>query len=288
MKRFYVVTNRRKDEGLALTETVRDFLEAHGCTCAVHIYDWNPQSPTVHYTDEAQIPEGTECILVLGGDGSLIQTANDVIGRSIPLLGINLGNMGFLAEADKDSVLPALKRLIADDFEVKERMMLRGQACVGGNLLPAQHALNDVVITRTGPLHIIRFNVYVNGEPLNVYQADGIILSTPTGSTGYNMSAGGPIVSPDAHMLLMTPICAHTLNTRSIVLSSTDTIRIEIGPGRRESVEITAVTFDGSRELTLRSGDYIEVCRAERATRFIKLNKDSFLEVLRKKMSETE
>ena len=149
--------------------------------------------------------------------------------KEIPLLGINLGNLGFLAEVNQTSLYSALDQLMADDYEVEERMMLEGRVYRGRKLIGQDIALNDIVIGRDGHLRVVRFKNYVNDVYLNSYNADGIIISTPTGSTGYSLSAGGPIVSPNAAMTIMTPIAPHTLNTRSIIFPAQDVITVEIG-----------------------------------------------------------
>ena len=146
------------------------------------------------------------------------------------------------------------------------------------------YALNDIVISRCSSLQILTFHVYVNGQFLNTYCADGLIVATPTGSTAYNLSAGGPIVEPTASLIVVTPICSHALNTRSIILSSEDEIEIEIGLGRNGSREEVYVTFDGADTVTLQTGDRVSVRRSEASTIFMKLSKVSFLETLRKKM----
>lgn len=143
--------------------------------------------------------------LLYWGDGTLLQAARDVVHLDIPLLGINLGTLGFLAEVDKNSVYPALDRLLSDDYELEDRMMLEGKIYRGEELIGKDIALNDIVIGREGHLRVIRFKNYVNDAYMNSYNADGIIISTPTGSTGYSLSAGGPVVSPSASMMIMTP-----------------------------------------------------------------------------------
>ena len=145
-------------------------------------------------------------------------------------------------------------------------------------------ALNDIVIHRTGLLQIMNLNVYVNGEYLYNFKADGIILSTPTGSTGYSMSAGGPIVDPKANVLLMTPINAHTLNAKSIVISPEDEVEIEILSRSCEKDEQVVVSFDGDNSVKLEVGDRIVVHKAKLMTQILKISKISFLEILRKKM----
>ena len=295
MNHFYIITNGHKDCNLEKTRDIRGYLEARKKKCTIQIKESGKEQ---EYTDVAQIPEDVDCILVLGGDGTLLQAARDIIQRDIPLLGINLGTLGYLAEIEETGMDAAMNQLLSGEYEVEQRMMLTGRIVRGGihqqkhkeNGLPAyktenSYALNDITITRSGSLQIIRFRICVNGQFLNEYHADGVIVATPTGSTGYNLSAGGPIVEPKAELLLITPISPHTLNTRSIILAPEDKIEIEIGAGREESVQQVEVNFDGSHNVMLYTGDKVEIERAETTTGIVKLNKARFLEVLHKKLS---
>lgn len=164
--------------------------------------------------------------------------------------------------------------------------MLNGKAFLGGDQTEEGWALNDIVISRSGSLQIIKFNIYVNGQFLHEYNADGMIVTTPTGSTGYNLSAGGPLVEPKAQLITLTPICPHTLNQRSIILSPDDVIEIEIPQGREGRVQTLEANFDGSHVIPLRTGNRIRIVKSEKSTEFILLNKVSFLEVLQRKMAE--
>lgn len=222
---------------------------------------------------------------MLGGDGTLLQAARDVVSRQIPLLGINLGTLGYLAEIDKDSIEPALNHLIADAYTIERRMMLSGKVYHRGKMVAEDVALNDIVIGREGPLRVIRFNNYVNGEFLNSYTADGIIISTATGSTGYSLSAGGPIVSPETNIMIMTPVAPHTLNTRSIIFPAEDEITVEVTEGAQKNGEGKAVaSFDGDTNISMNVGDRIVIKRSVSDTKIIKISNISFLEVLRTKM----
>lgn len=288
MNHFYIITNSEKDENLKTTRKIYDYLTAHGRTCTVREYqklsrEEEPGMP-VGYTDADWIPQETQCILVLGGDGTLIQAARDTVNRRIPLLGINLGNLGYLAEIEKAGVLDAMDSLMADDYTLEPRMMLEGVVCRGGESAVRNLALNDIVVNRAGALRVIDYEIYVNGEFLNRYSADGIIVSTPTGSTGYSLSAGGPIVSPMASMIVVTPICPHTLTARSIVLSGEDRITIRLGSGRRTDKEEAFATFDGEVSASIATGDYVEIQKSEKTAELLKISKISFLEVLRNKM----
>lgn len=292
MNQFYIITNSEKDKNLETTRQIYDYLTAHGKSCTVREYQKAEEAcfnqgdakKEVGYTNADWIPEGTECILVLGGDGTLIQAARDTVDRGIPLLGINLGNLGYLAEIEKSGIVDALDSLMADVYTLEPRMMLEGAVCRKGSGDIHNLALNDIVVNRAGALRVIDYEIYVNGEFLNRYSADGIIVSTPTGSTGYSLSAGGPIVSPMASMIVVTPICPHTLTARSIVLSGEDQVTIRLGSGRRVEQEEAFATFDGEVSVPIATGDYVEIRKSEKTADILKISKISFLEVLRNKM----
>ena len=288
MNKFYVVTNRTKDPEMETTNYICEFLKSHGREVTVLAQE-NAQKYTAKESKEynpLHIPEDTDCVLVLGGDGTLLQTARDTMQLSVPLLGINLGTLGYLAEVERAGMTEALEHLMRDEYETEERMMLVGSVIRDGKEICRAHALNDVVVNRFGHLMVLSYEVSVNEQKLNRYQADGMIVSTPTGSTGYNLSAGGPIALPSSQLMIMTPICPHTLNTRSIVLSANDTIEIRIDKGRGEAPQEAEINFDGGLTQRLVTGDRVLVRRSERTTKLIHISKVSFLETLHKKMSE--
>lgn len=283
MDRFYLITNRPKDIELSTTKFIQEFLRKHNKTYETFIWDAEDAKSSIA---NAHIQKDMECIIVLGGDGTLLQVAGDTIHMDIPLLGINLGTLGYLAEVEKSNITDALEALMAEEYEIEERMMLSGEVYDKRSKKESTYALNDIVITRYGSLRIISYDIYVNGQFLNSYHADGIILSTPTGSTGYNLSAGGPIVEPKAELIVITPICPHTLHKRSIVLAADDKITVEIVSGKDGKNQEVEVSFDGKHNRAIHTGDKIEIMQSVHKTKIIKLSKVSFLEVLRKKMSE--
>jgi len=285
MEKFYIITNSVKDPAMEMAGFVRQYLTEKGKTCIIQEQTRTENGRHYRYTDAARIPEDVDCVLVVGGDGTLLQACRDLGEKDIPLLGINMGTLGYLAEIDRQNVRPALDRLIRDEYVLERRMMLEGTVRRKAKRLMEDMALNDIVIGRDGKLRIIDFNIYVNGEFLNSYSADGIIISTPTGSTGYSLSAGGPIVSPEASLILLSPIAPHTLNTRSIILPDDVEITVEIKEGHRGAAEGAVVTFDGDTCVSLGCGDRVIIRRSGRCARLVKINNISFLEVLRKKMS---
>ena len=225
-------------------------------------------------------------MLVLGGDGTVLEAVREQRNRKIPLIGVNLGTLGFLTQIEHSDLEMALDRLIAGDYKQESRMMIQGTVHFAQGHTEQATALNDIAITRSGSLKIIRLRIYVNGLFLNEYHADGVIVTTPTGSTGYNLSAGGPIVEPAAQLLMLTPICPHTLNQRSIILSAEDEIAIEIPPVRENLSQMVEVCFDGAGTRALSTGDRIVIQRSGECAEFIQLSEVSFLETLHQKMKE--
>ena len=272
MKNFCIITNSEKDKEFHLTNHMKSYIELKGGYC--HIIERN-----------GKIPNTVECIFVLGGDGTLIRAARIASEKDIPLIGVNLGHMGYLCELEEKNVCCAIEEMMRGNYIIEERMMLRGDFDIPSHAAPLpQRALNDIVICRKGALQIIELIVSVNGEYLNTFRADGMILATPTGSTGYSMSAGGPIIEPGTRLILITPINSHDLNAKSIVLGADDVITVELKGRQPLKNERVDVNFDGESAAELTVGDSITVRAAEQRTRIIRLSKISFLEILRKKM----
>jgi NAD+ kinase len=274
MNNFFIISNRMKDPDFEFGGKVRDYLVSRGASCTEAFGD--PEGKQV-------APEKTDLIIVLGGDGTMLKAADDNAGGRVPLLGINLGQLGYMAEIEKEGWKEALDSVLSGDYEIEERMMLEGRSARTGETM---EALNDIVITRAGKLQVVGIDVYVNGQFLNRYEADGIIVSTPTGSTAYNLSAGGPIVEPQARLILMTPICAHTLNTRTIIFSPNDTIEMEIGAARTGKQAEVDADFDGDyHSVRMKTGERMRIRVSAKTTRILRVKRLSFLEVLHRKMS---
>ncbi len=384
MKKFVIIVNALKDCHLAETKKICSYIRKQGAECR-YLVSVDEQDG-IQKVSAKSIPQDTECILVLGGDGTLIRAARDTVECGIPLIGINLGTLGYLCELEISDVYDAVGAIMQDQYMLEERMMLSG-----GKMNPAEteltggvsvkkasglaertgisaertdisaertggleekadisaersgglaekadisaerlggleekadisaersgglkektdilaevdilaekaashnesaengsyHALNDIVIHRTGSLSLVSLDVYVNGRYLNTFKGDGIIFATPTGSTGYNLSAGGPIVDPKAQLLLLTPINSHTLTPRSIVIDPQDEVVVEVGSRRAQRDETVEVSFDGDHGCWLQVGERFKIQRAKEQARILKFSKVSFLEILRKKM----
>ena len=274
MDRFYIVTNDGKDPEQQVTGKVKRLLENGGKTCI--LCEKDEQKVII----AESVPDDIDCAVVIGGDGSLIEVARLFRDRDVPVLGINMGTLGYLTEVELCHLDDAMQQILRGDYTKEDRMMLEGIFEDGSSDV----SLNDIVVSRKGELRVIHFKLYVNGELLNAYEADGVIISTPTGSTAYNLSAGGPIVEPTASMIVITPICSHALNTRSIVLSAEDEIVIEIGQGRHDTTEEVFVTIDGADTVNLKTGSTVTIRKSQAATKILKLSQVSFLETLRRKM----
>lgn len=288
MKHFLIYTNRHKDKDFVTTKRISSYLEQKGQRATVKSEGGDWKERIERDTDDIpeDIPKDVDCMIVLGGDGTVLQAARETKKLHIPIIGVNLGTLGYMTEIEPDNLEDALDRLIAGDYEQESRMMLNGKAYLSDGRTEEGWALNDIVISRSGSLQIIKFNIYVNGQFLNDYKADGMIVTTPTGSTGYNLSAGGPLVEPRAKLIVLTPICPHSLNQRSIILSPEDVIEIEIPEGREGKIQTVEASFDGTHVVSLRTGDRVRIVQSEKITEFIQLNQVSFLEVLHKKMSD--
>ncbi len=284
MDKFFIVTNRAKDKNLVFTNQIMDYLKSKGKECYIQPGDACVNNELYNYTDAELVPKDTDCVIVLGGDGTLIQAARDLNKLGLPLLGINIGTLGFLADIDKDNAFKAIDDVLNGEYEIDERMMLEGKAYRNDKLIYSNVALNDIVINRSGALRVIAFDIYVNNEYLNSYTADGLIISTPTGSTAYNLSAGGPIAQPNSQLIILTPVCPHKINIRSIILGADDEICIKMTPSRSNQEERVA-SFDGEVHTDLVTGDKVVVSRAPVKARIIKTSKLSFFQVLSKKMS---
>lgn len=318
MKNFLIATNFIKDQKLSLTKEIEDYILGHGGTCRRIVGEQGGRAFGEHEGGDNKVSfsigenDSFDCAIALGGDGTILQVSRDLRDTGIPIVGVNLGTLGFLTEVEPFQIETVLSRLMADDYDIEERMNIAGfvykKTFDGVNVeeglvnakaaddgfdghvdhsLVCTHedvALNDIVVTRAGYSRVIGLRVYVGGKVMENYEADGVIISTPTGSTGYNLSAGGPIVSPKTDIIIVTPISPHSLTSKSIVLSGEDEIEIEILKMRKAQKEEAIVSFDGQPGHELSPGDRIRISKASQTTRMIKLFDVSFYEVLRNKI----
>lgn len=221
-----------------------------------------------------------DVLLVLGGDGTLLNAARTIVDYDILILGVNVGHLGFLTEIETDHLYQSLDKLLARDFHVEERMFIECQVIRDQQVIATYRALNDFVITRGTFARIIQLRVDVDNQPVVDYQADGLIVATPTGSTAYSLSAGGPIVEPSLDCLIITPICPHTLAARSVVVHQDATVTVIIEANHEEVM----LTIDGQLGFPLQSLDQVKIVRAGVTGKFIKLSGRSFFDILNSRL----
>lgn len=227
-----------------------------------------------------EIADHCDLLIALGGDGTMIATARLVSGRGTPVLGVNLGTLGYLTEFAVEDVIPALEFVVRGNYEIDRRLMLDWRALRDGDQVGAGTALNDVVVNKSALARIIDIDCTVGGRYVTTYRADGLILSTPTGSTAYNLSAGGPIIAPDVEAIAIAPICPHTLTNRPLVLPHYAEIRLRINTREQEVM----LTSDGQTGLPLSSDDVIELRKSPRTFNTIAAKDRDYFEILRSKL----
>lgn len=276
MNNFLILANTDKDINLNLSNKISEYLIKFGAKATI-ISDVDE-----HYEDlrvKEELMKGVQATIVLGGDGTMLRAAHSIGTYDVPYIGINLGTLGFLTEIEESNVYQALDRLLKDEFVIEKRMMIEGSVKE-----KVFHSLNDVVITRAGFSRIIGLKIYVNDQLLDTYEADGVIVATPTGSTGYNMSAGGPIVSPKSKAIVVTPISPHSLTSKSVVFDSSEEIKVEIMKKRKTQDTEAIVSFDGGNNIELAAGDIVNVKMSDRSISLIKMYDVNFYSVLRDKI----
>ena len=228
----------------------------------------------------AEIPELVDIILVFGGDGTFLRVARLACEHGTPILGINLGGLGFLTEITVDEIYPMMERILSGDYEIEDRQMLRTVVRRGKTGAKHYEVLNDVVINKEAVARIIDLEIYIEGSHVTTYKADGIILSTPTGSTAYSLSAGGPIVHPALPVTIITPICPHTLTNRPLVVSNEMKVEIKITTQEPD----TYLTLDGQIGIRLKTGDVIEVRKSDTVVKLIKSPFRDYFTILKTKL----
>jgi NAD+ kinase len=229
--------------------------------------------------DTACLARSVDLVLVFGGDGTILRAARDIAGSNTPLLGVNIGSLGFLTAVPSDGLAPALRRIWKGEFSFESRVLLQATGRCNGREIDAT-ALNDIVISRGIASRLIELEVCVDGDPLTCYRCDGLILSSPTGSTAYSLAAGGAVVFPTAQVLELTPICPHTLSNRSLILPLTSVIDIKVSSQKPNTI----LSADGQVVSEMSAGDTLVVRRSRRTVRLMHLAGSSFCETLRRKL----
>ena len=279
MRKIALITNLTRDKDLSYTKNVAESL----CDFGVQIFtNVNGVKNTTYIENMDEIFKNAEMAVVLGGDGTLLNTSKYAYQYGVPLLGYNIGNLGFLVELEKGEK-SEFSRLFSGEFEIEKRMMLEAKVLRAGEEVFKGIALNDVVISRGATPKMVHLNLKVDKNEVSDYYSDGIIVATPTGSTAYSLSAGGPVVSPDLDVIIITPICPHTVTSRPVVVSDKSEATLTVDIYHNEDV---VVMCDGEHGIKLQSGDKVIVSKAENCTKLVRFGKKTFFDVLQQKLSE--
>ncbi|HEV8437889.1 MAG TPA: NAD(+)/NADH kinase [Methylomirabilota bacterium] len=280
MKRIGIIAKTDREEARTVVPSLLEWCLAHGLqpTCEKETAALAPEF-AVATARKPELPGQVDLLLVLGGDGTLLSMARLVGDLGVPILGVNLGGLGFLTALTAEELFPALEAYLEGTLVIEERMMLAATVSRQGERLSEYAALNDIVVTKSAMSRIIRLEVAVDEQFATGYRADGLIISTPTGSTAYCLSAGGPIVFPTMDAMVLTPICSHTLTNRPIVLPASQ--RIDVTLLSDQDVMLTA---DGQVGFALRQWDVVEIRRASARIRLLRFPQKHFFSVLRTKL----
>lgn len=230
--------------------------------------------------DRSRIPDGFDLMIVLGGDGTLLSVARGVGVRETPLLAVNLGGLGFMMTTGPEQLFDALEKVVSGEHYEQSRIVLQASVLRRDRTLGRYHALNDVVVNKSAIARLLQLDAFIDEELMCAYRADGLIVSTPTGSTAYSLAAGGPILQPSVEGLCVTPICPHTLTNRPVVVPQSSRLEVLFQGGD----DTTFLTIDGQVGMGLQVGDRIVIERAEHVVRIVQTEKLRFFEVLRTKM----
>jgi NAD+ kinase len=273
-----LVVKRQRAEAATLAATLTIYLQTRGVTVLVE--QEMASLPGVQVVDKPTMVEQADLIVVLGGDGTLLGVGRLAGARDLRVLGVNLGGLGFLTEVSMGDAIPALERVFGGNYQLDRRTTLAVQVVRAGTVVAASQVLNDAVINKSALARIIDLDTSVDGEYLCVYKADGLIVATPTGSTAYSLSAGGPLVGPGVAVILLAPICPHTLTLRPLVVADTSVIRVQLRAPDQE----VFLTLDGQEGIPLLDGDVVEVRRSPHLVALVRMEDRSILGVLRDKL----
>ena len=278
MRHVAIIYKRMRPEAARLAQQLKEWFEKRNIE--VFLKENIDNSGVSRVYEKIDIPDTVETVVVIGGDGTFLSVARFIERRSIPIIGINLGGLGFLTEISADSCFAELEKILSGDFDIEERMVLRVSVRREGREIFSHRVLNDAVINKGALARIIDLHASIDGHFLTHYRGDGLIICTPTGSTAYNISAGGPIIFPTAQAIIMTPICPFTLTNRPIVLPANVTITVEIA----EPATDVTLTCDGQIGCLIQDPDQLVVTAAATPLRIIKAPGVDHFEILRSKL----
>ena len=281
IKNVGIISRPRRDDIALVVPPLVNWLQAHGAEVACDTETGDCIGPLAAQTRKREdLPGCTDLLIVLGGDGTLLSAARLAADRKVPILAVNLGGLGFLTTVAQDEIYLILDEIFAGKHRVSERVMLEAEILRGGTVIRRQIALNDAVLNKAALARIMDLELRVDGEYVTTYKADGLIISTPTGSTAYSLAAGGPIVYPTVEAFVITPICPHTLTNRPIVIPNSVTIEIDF----KAEEHLVFLTLDGQVGIELSRGDHIRVRKAAEKLLLVRPAKKTYYQILRNKL----
>lgn len=281
MKKIGIITNEDKDRDFTYTRLLAESIKRHGGSPLMTDVLSEASSSGVPCGSEQDLIDSCDYLVCLGGDGTFLKAARKVYRSRIPIMGINLGNLGYLAEVDRDNIENAVKHLMEGKYEIEKRMMLEAVISRKGKDTITDVALNDVVITRGAVSRILHVKAYINDVFVDTFPGDGLIIASPTGSTAYSLSAGGPIADPDTEVMIMTPICPHILYSRSFITKSDSVVKAVVADGFDHHA---MVSLDGREGYEITNGDHVSVRKSGYSINLIKIGKVNFFDILRTKI----
>lgn len=282
MKKVGIIVNKLKDKNLNLTKRIVKHLEDRGSIILL-VHEIAQEIEKVHLgIHEYDLYLEADFVIVLGGDGTILGTSRQIGFAQTPILGVNMGHLGFITEVETEDVFNALDKILIDNFKIENRLMLEATIIQKDTAIANFYCLNEIGITKGALARMVTLKTFINDNYFGTYNADGLLISTPTGSTAYSLSAGGPIVVPYLKVVMITPICPHTLNSRTLVISEKEEIKIEVLNNNKD----VYLTADGQENYQIGLIDTIIIKRAKFDARFIKVSDRSFYDVLNKKIKE--
>ncbi|MDP4181403.1 MAG: NAD(+)/NADH kinase [Bacillota bacterium] len=281
MKTIGVIPNLDKDINYEFSKLVADKIIRLGGRVLMPKESAKHMECDVESLNEEEVYNNSEAVLSLGGDGTFLKVARNAYSANIPILGVNLGTLGFLTEIEKADIDCALENVINGKYTIEERMLLEAVIYSKSKLIARDIALNDVVISRGALSRILHLKTYINNVFADSYPGDGLIVSSPTGSTAYSFSAGGPIVEPDLDIIVVTPICPHILYSRSFITTGDRAVKVVVDEGYNHNA---MVTVDGQNGYQVKGGYSIEVKKAPCSVKMIKIAQKNFFSILRSKI----
>lgn len=282
MNKVGIWPNLERDKDLIVTKRLLHYLVERGCIPGLSEKVAFLAGAPMYTRKDEELYQFSDFLISLGGDGTLLGIGRKAAPYETPILGINLGHLGFLTAEDKNYAEQAIDQVLQGSYKIEKRMMLEASVFAEPKRVDGIQALNDICITRGFSSKILEFNVFINNEYVDTLRADGVIICTPTGSTAYNLSAGGPIMKPDAQSIAITPICPHALYSRSIIIAAEDLVTIEVNSRAEEDFTISA---DGQTSFTLKRKNLVQVKKSKYYTTIIKTNQLGFYDVLRQKLA---